>query len=205
MSILSTLVSSKLAVGAVAVGTLAVGGAAAAAATGVLPMPQTQNADAPFSVPASAGVPSVAASDDSSESASAEPSESETPEASDSASSDSKASSSASSSATPVGPDATGPAAFGLCTAFTKGGLNPLSIAYRNLAQAAGGASGIATYCATVVHPGQASAHMSTHPLPTQAAVGQSHATTPPHAAPSSLPSQAAAGMAHKPSAPGRP
>jgi hypothetical protein len=52
-----------------------------------------------------------------------------------------------------VGPDATGAAAFGLCNAFTHGGLNPTSTAYDALAEAAGGESGIATYCETVPAP----------------------------------------------------
>jgi hypothetical protein len=50
-----------------------------------------------------------------------------------------------------VGPDATGPAAFGLCTAFTHGGLSKASTAYTSLVKAAGSATGIPTYCATVV------------------------------------------------------
>jgi hypothetical protein len=53
-----------------------------------------------------------------------------------------------------VGPDATGPAAFGLCTAWAHGGLAKTSVAYRNLAAAAGGADGIQAYCATIVKPG---------------------------------------------------
>src|SRR5579875_890302 len=52
-----------------------------------------------------------------------------------------------------TGPDATGPAAYGLCTAFKAGGLNQHSVAYRNLAKAAGGASNIDTYCASVSKP----------------------------------------------------
>jgi len=55
-----------------------------------------------------------------------------------------------------VGPDATGPAAFGLCTAHQHGGLAPTSGAYRSLAKAAVGASGIGAYCASVTHPGHA-------------------------------------------------
>lgn len=54
---------------------------------------------------------------------------------------------------TPVGPDATGPAAFGLCNAFTHGGLNSTSTAHEALANAAGGADSIGDYCATVPAP----------------------------------------------------
>jgi hypothetical protein len=57
-----------------------------------------------------------------------------------------------------VGPDASGPAAKGLCAAWTDhqaSGETPSSnsVAFRNLATAAGGEDGIATYCATVLTP----------------------------------------------------
>lgn len=59
---------------------------------------------------------------------------------------------------TPVGPDATGPAAFGLCTAWShaKDSANAAekSIAFRNLATAADGEEGIADYCLRVAKPG---------------------------------------------------
>jgi hypothetical protein len=63
-----------------------------------------------------------------------------------------------------VGPDATGPAAFGLCNAWSHGGLATTSVAYRNLATAAGGADGIEAYCATVIKPGGGSTHGSGSP-----------------------------------------
>ena len=61
-----------------------------------------------------------------------------------------------------VGPDAKGPAAFGLCnawshhptTASTGTATTDTSVAFRNLAKAAGGEAKIAAYCATVPHPG---------------------------------------------------
>lgn len=63
---------------------------------------------------------------------------------------------------TPVGPDAKGPAAFALCTAWSHikdhGTKAEQSVAFRNLAAAAGGEAKIATYCATVGHPGNGSA-----------------------------------------------
>ena len=59
----------------------------------------------------------------------------------------------------PVGPDATGPAAHGLCTAFAHGGLNVASTAYASLASAASGASNIATYCGTIPKPGPKATH----------------------------------------------
>jgi len=63
-----------------------------------------------------------------------------------------------------VGPDATGPAAFGLCNAWSHGGLATTSVSYRNLAAAAGGADGIEAYCATVIKPGGGSTHGSGSP-----------------------------------------
>lgn len=57
-----------------------------------------------------------------------------------------------------VGPDATGPAAKGLCTAFlaheeSGATVSTKSVAFRNLATAAGGEENVATYCATVLTP----------------------------------------------------
>lgn len=57
-----------------------------------------------------------------------------------------------------VGPDATGPAAKGLCTAYASHQaegttINPKSVAFRNLAAAAGGEENIATYCASLQTP----------------------------------------------------
>jgi hypothetical protein len=64
-------------------------------------------------------------------------------------------------SETAIGPDATGPAANGLCTAFTHGGLDVSSTAYASLVLAANGASNIATYCELVPAPGQSAGHAS--------------------------------------------
>ena len=52
-----------------------------------------------------------------------------------------------------VGPDATGAAKDGLCSAFENGGLATTSVAYRELAEAAGGAEQIAAYCGTDATP----------------------------------------------------
>ena len=82
---------------------------------------------------------------------------------------------------TPVGPDATGPAAFGLCNAWAhakaRGSPSQQATAFRNLADAAGGASNVAAYCATVPHPGPSSSHRS-HPAGPKA----SHHPTGPRA-----------------------
>jgi len=75
-----------------------------------------------------------------------------------------------------VGPDATGPAAFGLCTAYAHatahGTASQKAVAFGNLAAAAGGAAKIAAYCTAVPHPGNsqpgqpasAPAHPAGHP-----------------------------------------
>jgi hypothetical protein len=59
---------------------------------------------------------------------------------------------------TPVGPDARGHAAYGLCTAYAHatehGDAAEKSVAFRNLERAAGGAARVASYCAAVPHPG---------------------------------------------------
>lgn len=64
---------------------------------------------------------------------------------------------------TPVGPDASGPAAFGLCNAWTHHQAKDTdkpgqSVAFRNLAAAAGGEAKIAAYCAKIPHPGSSGA-----------------------------------------------
>ena len=70
-----------------------------------------------------------------------------------------KATPKADKTGTPVGPDASGPAAFGLCNAWTHHQAQDKekpgnSVAFRNLAKAAGGEAKIAAYCAKVPHPG---------------------------------------------------
>jgi len=63
------------------------------------------------------------------------------------------------------GPDATGPAAYGLCTAFTAGGLSTHSVAYAALLSASGSADGITDYCAPILAGKDANSHKPTsHP-----------------------------------------
>src|SRR5215472_2965908 len=61
-------------------------------------------------------------------------------------------------SGTPVGPNASGPAAFGLCTAYSHakhhGTAAQKAVAFRNLEKAAGGAANVAAFCTSVSHPG---------------------------------------------------
>ena len=99
-----------------------------------------------------------------------------------------------------VGPDATGPAAFGLCTAYAHakahGTASQKAVAFRNLAAAAGGAAKIAAYCAAVPHPGSSQssqpASAPTHPVGHASAhpTGKpsSHPTRHPTGRPSSVP-----------------
>ena len=94
-----------------------------------------------------------------------------------------------------VGPDATGPAAFGLCTAYAHakahGTASQKAMAFRNLAAAAGGAAKIAAYCTAVPHPGSSQssqpASARTHPA--------SRPTSRPTGKPSSQPTPDPAGL----------
>ena len=85
---------------------------------------------------------------------------------------------------TSVGPDATGHAAFGLCTAWAnvqaQSKMADPPIAFRNLATAAGGVNEITAYCAKIPHPGP-----STHPT----GKPSSHPTGKPSSHPTGKPS----------------
>lgn len=168
-------------VGAAVAGlTLALGGTAFAAYSGSLPSAAQNLAHTVIGAPAAppSSVPPQRPSAASSESE-------------DAAGATESASAAASVSATPVGPDASGPAAFGLCTAWTahqSGGAstNPEdSVAFKNLATAAGGVDKIAAYCATVTPPSSSMHPEGSRPstLPTM-----SH----PTGRPSTLPTQVA-------------
>jgi hypothetical protein len=93
--------------------------------------------------------------------------------------------------ATPTGPDASGPAAYGLCTAWTHakehGNAAQRSVAFRNLAAAAGGSSNISAYCAAVPHPGS--------PAPASSASQAAHPTGKPASHPSGMPTSHPTGM----------
>jgi hypothetical protein len=101
-----------------------------------------------------------------------------------------------------VGPDATGPAAFGLCNAYAHakahGTASQKAVAFRNLAAAAGGAAKIAAYCTAVPHPGNSqpgqSASAPTHPAghPSSHATGKPSSHPTPHQGgrPSSAPTR---------------
>jgi hypothetical protein len=94
-------------------------------------------------------------------------------------------------SGTPVGPDPTGPAAFGLCNAYAHatahGQAVGHSVAFRNLATAAGGAANIDAFCAKVPHPGS-SESTSDSDEPSEGAGRPSDAPAHPTGRPSQLP-----------------
>ena len=140
---LSSLVSSKALVAATATGLVALGGGAAAYA-GALPASLQTAAHQAIGAPAA---------DEPTDEPSDEPSPTETPSPSETSSEEPTPTDTASPTV-PVGPDATGPAAYGLCNAYLHGGLAPTSVAYRNLMTAAD-LDGIDAYCANVAKPGK--------------------------------------------------
>ena len=109
MSFIATALGTKVAIAALSLVVLG-GGTAVAASAGVLPNS--------LSSEPSAATPSASPSD--------EAPETEAPTAEPTSPSPSKT----------RGPDATGHAAFGLCTAYTAGGLNSTSVAYAALLRA---------------------------------------------------------------------
>ena len=182
MSFFTALVTSKIAAGILAGGTLAAGGTAAAAYTGTLPAPLQQTSHELIGAPAPAAVSTTAEQkpDAATHGKASKAADTPVPQA----------------DSTPRGPDATGPAAFGLCTAFTNGGLDPASTAYKSLTAAANGSAGIAAYCKSVPVPGQSAEHRPETPG-NPGTSGSSNKGTPP--------AQADKGLAHKPATAGRP
>jgi len=99
--------------------------------------------------------------------------------------------------ATPVGPQATGKAGYGLCTAYAHlkahGTAKQKAVAFRNLATAAGGAANVTAYCAGVAHPtGEPASHSTgkptTHPTGKSASHPTGKPTTHPTGKPASRP-----------------
>lgn len=183
MSFFTALVTSKIAAGVLAGGTLAVGGAAAGAYTGTLPAPLQESAHTIIG----AQVPAAASDSGGQKSAAASHGKASRP---------ADASLGPSTSDAAVGPDATGPAAFGLCTAFTNGGLDPASVAYKSLAAAAKGSADIAAYCRSVPTPGQSANHRTESPGNSGDSASRDNGTPP---------AQADKGLSHKPATAGKP
>lgn len=173
-AVLSTLLASKLAFAAAAASAVTLGGTAAAAYTGSLPTPlqrvasQTIGAPEPEeTVVAAADVATPEETESSDPEQTPEQTETSdptltatdtpTPEATGEATDDAK------------GPDATGPAAFGLCTAFLHGGLhNSSSVAYQALVAAANGATATATPTETATDGSTATETATTDPAPAE-------------------------------------
>jgi hypothetical protein len=158
MSLFTVFATSKIAASALAAGALAVGGTGAAAFAGALPSDVQQSAHELLGAPAPR-VGGVSETAKAGATAAAESSASAKPSASAEAAGSGAAAdqnADAEASATAVGPDATGPAAYGLCTAFTKGGLAASSTGFASLAIAAEGEANIDSYCADVIAAGKA-------------------------------------------------
>jgi len=202
----TTLLTAKAAATLLTAGALVIGGTAAAYA-GVLPSSLQSIAHATVGAPSAdadddeSGSPSASAdpsdSDDTSESA--EPSESGDP--SGSATGAAPTGSGApdpSESGGAHGPDATGPAAKGLCTAHLHGGLPDHSTAGQALIAAAGSSS-VDDYCATVLNPSATPSASPSESSSTEAAAptttgghgkGKGHTKkSHPHGRPASVPS----------------
>jgi hypothetical protein len=90
--------------------------------------------------------------------------------------------------ATPVGPQPTGSASFGLCTAYAHakahGTAKQKAVAFHNLAAAAGGAANVKAFCASATHPGP-----SGQPTPHSTGKPSSHPTGKPSGLPTGKPS----------------
>jgi hypothetical protein len=159
---LATLLAAKTAVAAAALAALA---GAAAAYTGTLPGALQNVAHHAIGAPAAnpADQPSSHANDHATD---------KTPSPHATGPSDSTR-----------GPDASGPAAYGLCTAYTHGGLATTSTAYRSLSAAAGGADQIQAFCAAIPRPGNAS------PAAQPPSTPNGHATGTPSDHPTGRPS----------------
>ncbi len=130
MSLMATAFGTKIAIAALSL--VAIGGGTAVAAAGV------PSSDAPDTVQTDTATPTP------------DPSGTESPPPPPTADPTESPDPTPSATAT-KGPDATGPAAFGLCTAFTTGGLHSTSVAYAALLSASQSAGSIADYCAPIL------------------------------------------------------
>lgn len=143
MSLITTLVGSKIAAGLLAGAVVIGGGTGAAAYANVLPTPLQEAAHDLIGAPE----PEIAATEAVSDETVSEETDSESDDSA--------------TAGTNVGPDVTGHAAYGLCQAFTHGGLGVSSTPYASFVIAADGDENIAAYCADVVKPGKSAKHAS--------------------------------------------
>ena len=152
MSLFTVLATSKVAAGVLAAGTLAVGGTGVAAVSGALPAEAQQTAHELLGAPA----PKLAA--DATEAAEANVSGDAAVTGEAAVSGDEVSAEANVSAAAGTAVDAAGAAAFGLCTAFTNGGLNESSEGFSSLVIAAEGEANVDAFCADVIAQGAASA-----------------------------------------------
>ena len=149
MSLFTVLATSKVAAGVLAAGTLAVGGTGVAAVSGALPAEAQQTAHELLGAPApklageaaAEAAGTAAGSADVAADAAADVSADSSAEAA--VSGDEVAAEANVSAAAGTAVDAAGAAAFGLCTAFTNGGLNASSEGFSSLVIAAEGEANI--------------------------------------------------------------
>jgi hypothetical protein len=170
---LLTLLTAKAAAAA-AVAAAALGGVAAAAYTGTLPAPAQQFAHSVIGAPSPQPGHRPGTTQPSRRPGTPQPT----------------------AARTGAGPDAAGPAAAGLCTAYAHakahGTAAQKAVAFRNLAAAAGGAAKIAAYCTAVPRPGSsqpgqpapAPARPAGHPTGKPSPHPAPHRTGRPSAAP---------------------
>jgi hypothetical protein len=154
MSVLTVLISSKIAVGVVTIGVLGVGGTAAATAAGALPAPLQEQAHQTIGAPAPAD--STEPTDATEPTDSTEPTDVAAPTTTDSTETPASTSTEESTSTAATAATSTVQAdTHGLCTAYLAGGLSVTSVAYVRLAadaQSSGsmvnGAADVSGYCA---------------------------------------------------------
>jgi len=137
---LNSLVKSKLAFGVLIGSLIATGGTAMAAFAGALPDPIQQSAHVAMGAPESEDAPVDDELDDDETDAGGDAADDDAIE--DAPTDDETIDDDA------KGPDVTGSAAFGLCTAYTNGGLSENSTAYKAFDDVEGG---IDAYCDTVI------------------------------------------------------
>jgi hypothetical protein len=146
MLLASLLAKSIVVKAALATAALSVTGAAVAAGTGTLPAPVQQIAHEYAGAPApdeASPTPSTEPTTEPSEQPTAEPTGEPTTEPTEEPT--------AGPSKAPGGPDASGPAGFGLCRAYLTHGRKNGDPAWQALVTAAGGADKVAAYCQGVV------------------------------------------------------
>jgi hypothetical protein len=182
-----TTLGSRIGVAAAGVLLLGFGGVGAFALTG------SSTQDRPAAVPEAAPTTGVPAAPASATKPSGQRTDAE--DQADKSGDDADESGTPKSGAAPttaVGPDATGPAAHGLCTAWSH--AKPAkrtashSVAFRNLVTAAGGVDKVEAYCASVPRPSAGKAEKpSNHPSGKPSAAqgkGSAHSTGKPSTLP---------------------